>query len=80
MVVVQRVLEDRVPKLLEKLLLKPSLVSPPAMEEGGLILLSNMTRNFLLFAQSLREKHEPLIYPLLFIFVHSVSQIASRGI
>lgn len=44
MVVVQRVLEDRVPKLLEKLLLKPSLVSAPPMEEGGLILVSNMTR------------------------------------
>ncbi|CAN4108765.1 unnamed protein product [Withania somnifera] len=37
-ILVQRVLEDRVPKLLEKLLLKPSLVSPPLMEEGGLIL------------------------------------------
>lgn len=37
-ILVQRVLEDRVPKLLEKLLLKPSLVSPPPMEEGGLIL------------------------------------------
>lgn len=48
MVVVQRVLEDRVPKLLEKLLLKPSLVSAPPMEEGGLILVSNMTRDFLL--------------------------------
>lgn len=46
--VVQRVLEDRVPKLLEKLLLKPSLVSAPPMEEGGLILVSNMTRDFLL--------------------------------
>ncbi|XP_070027044.1 exocyst complex component SEC10b-like [Nicotiana sylvestris] len=37
-ILVQRVLEDRVPKLLEKLLLKPSLVSAPPMEEGGLIL------------------------------------------
>ncbi|WMV19975.1 hypothetical protein MTR67_013360 [Solanum verrucosum] len=37
-ILVQRVLEDRVPKLLEKLVLKPSLVSPPPMEEGGLIL------------------------------------------
>lgn len=37
-ILVQRVLEDRVPKLLEKLLLKPSLVSLPPMEEGGLIL------------------------------------------
>ncbi|KAJ8537169.1 hypothetical protein K7X08_035570 [Anisodus acutangulus] len=37
-ILIQRVLEDRVPKLLEKLLLKPSLVSPPPMEEGGLIL------------------------------------------
>ncbi|WMV54377.1 hypothetical protein MTR67_047762 [Solanum verrucosum] len=33
-----RVLEDRVPKLLEKLLLKPSLVNPPPMAEGGLVL------------------------------------------
>ncbi|CDP13409.1 unnamed protein product [Coffea canephora] len=37
-ILVQRVLEDRVPKLLEKLLDKPSLVNPPPMEEGGLIL------------------------------------------
>ncbi|XP_027080893.1 exocyst complex component SEC10b-like [Coffea arabica] len=37
-ILVQRVLEDRVPKLLEKLLDKPSLVNSPAMEEGGLIL------------------------------------------
>ncbi|MFS7920274.1 putative exocyst complex component Sec10 [Helianthus anomalus] len=35
---VQRVMEDRVPKLLEKLLLKPSLVHPPPMGEGGLLL------------------------------------------
>lgn len=37
-ILVQRVLEDRVPKLLEKLLDRPSLVNPPPMEEGGLIL------------------------------------------
>ncbi|XP_059278177.1 exocyst complex component SEC10b-like [Lycium ferocissimum] len=37
-ILVQRVLEDRVPKLLEKLLQKPSLVNPPPMEEGGLVL------------------------------------------
>ncbi|CAI9095527.1 OLC1v1031508C2 [Oldenlandia corymbosa var. corymbosa] len=41
-ILVQRVLEDRVPKLLEKLLIKPSLVNPPAMEEGGLILYLRM--------------------------------------
>uniref|UniRef100_A0A3Q7IEC5 Exocyst complex component Sec10 n=1 Tax=Solanum lycopersicum TaxID=4081 RepID=A0A3Q7IEC5_SOLLC len=37
-ILVQRVLEDRVPKFLEKLLLKPSLVNPPPMAEGGLVL------------------------------------------
>nr|GLL20332.1 exocyst complex component SEC10 [Ipomoea trifida] len=37
-ILVQRVLEDRVPKLLEKFLVKPSLLNPPPMEEGGLIL------------------------------------------
>ncbi|KAL3497683.1 hypothetical protein ACH5RR_040415 [Cinchona calisaya] len=37
-ILVQRVLEDRVPKLLEKVFVKPSLVNPPPMEEGGLIL------------------------------------------
>ncbi|CAH9086696.1 unnamed protein product [Cuscuta epithymum] len=37
-ILVQRVLEDRVPKLLEKLLTKPSLVNPPPTDEGGLIL------------------------------------------
>lgn len=37
-ILVQRVMEDRVPKLLEKLLVKPSLLNPPPLEEGGLIL------------------------------------------
>ncbi|KAM7508618.1 hypothetical protein LguiA_019071 [Lonicera macranthoides] len=37
-ILVQRVLEDRVPNLLEKLLVKPSLVNPPPTEEGGLLL------------------------------------------
>ncbi|KAG9132528.1 hypothetical protein Leryth_008452 [Lithospermum erythrorhizon] len=37
-ILVQRVLEDRVPKLLEKLLVNPSLSNPPPMEEGGLVL------------------------------------------
>ncbi|KAI3445897.1 hypothetical protein Pfo_002562 [Paulownia fortunei] len=41
-ILIQRVLEDRVPKLLEKLLVKPSLVNPPPMEEGGLILYLRM--------------------------------------
>ncbi|KAG8364205.1 hypothetical protein BUALT_Bualt19G0104100 [Buddleja alternifolia] len=41
-ILVQRVLEDRVPKLLEKLLVKPSLLNPPTMEEGGLILYLRM--------------------------------------
>ncbi|KZV56979.1 hypothetical protein F511_27937 [Dorcoceras hygrometricum] len=41
-ILVQRVLEDRVPKLLEKLLVKPSLINPPPMEEGGLILYLRM--------------------------------------
>ncbi|KAF5811569.1 putative exocyst complex component Sec10 [Helianthus annuus] len=39
---VQRVMEDRVPKLLEKLLVKPSLVHPPPMGEGGLLLYLRM--------------------------------------
>ncbi|KAL1828609.1 hypothetical protein DCAR_0207846 [Daucus carota subsp. sativus] len=37
-ILVQRVMEDRVPKLLEKLLEKPSLSNPPPLEEGGLLL------------------------------------------
>ncbi|KAL2231531.1 exocyst complex component SEC10b [Sesamum indicum] len=41
-ILVQRVLEDRVPKLLDKLLVKPSLLNPPPMEEGGLILYLRM--------------------------------------
>ncbi|XP_073122302.1 exocyst complex component SEC10b-like isoform X2 [Henckelia pumila] len=41
-ILVQRVLEDRVPKLLEKLLVKPSLLNPPPMEEGGLVLYLRM--------------------------------------
>lgn len=38
----QRVLEDRVPNLLEKLLMKPSLVNPPSTEEGGLVLVIDL--------------------------------------
>ncbi|KAL8114109.1 exocyst complex component SEC10b [Apium graveolens] len=41
-ILVQRVMEDRVPKLLEKLLEKPSLSSPPPVEEGGLLLYLRM--------------------------------------
>ncbi|XP_057788156.1 exocyst complex component SEC10b-like [Salvia miltiorrhiza] len=41
-ILVQRVLEDRVPNLLENLLLKPSLVNPPSTEEGGLVLYLRM--------------------------------------
>ncbi|GFY97371.1 exocyst complex component sec10 [Actinidia rufa] len=37
-ILVQRVLEQRVTTLLDKLLIKPSLVNPPTMEEGGLLL------------------------------------------
>lgn len=41
-ILVQRVLEQRVTALLDKLLLKPSLVNPPPMEEGGLLLYLRM--------------------------------------
>ncbi|XP_022005068.2 exocyst complex component SEC10a [Helianthus annuus] len=37
-ILVQRVMEDRIPNLLEKLLVKPSLVNPPPMRQGGLLL------------------------------------------
>ncbi|XP_076909669.1 exocyst complex component SEC10a-like [Bidens hawaiensis] len=37
-ILVQRVMEDRIPNLLEKLLVKPSLVNPPLMRQGGLLL------------------------------------------
>lgn len=41
-ILVQRVLEQRVPTLLDKLLVKPSLVNPPPMDEGGLLLYLRM--------------------------------------
>ncbi|KAL7203312.1 hypothetical protein ACSBR2_016581 [Camellia fascicularis] len=41
-ILVQRVLEQRVSALLDKLLIKPSLVNPPPMEEGGLLLYLRM--------------------------------------
>ncbi|XVF50289.1 hypothetical protein PTKIN_Ptkin04bG0084300 [Pterospermum kingtungense] len=41
-ILVQRVLEQRVTALLDKLLVKPSLVNPPTMEEGGLLLYLRM--------------------------------------
>ncbi|KAM0064848.1 putative exocyst complex component Sec10 [Helianthus debilis subsp. tardiflorus] len=37
-ILVQRVMEDRIPNLPEKLLVKPSLVNPPPMGQGGLLL------------------------------------------
>nr|GEV20476.1 exocyst complex component SEC10B-like isoform X1 [Tanacetum cinerariifolium] len=37
-----RVMKDQVPKVLEKLLVKPSLVNPPPMAEGGLLLYLKM--------------------------------------
>jgi hypothetical protein len=44
----QRVLEQRVTALLDKLLVKPSLVNLPPMEEGGLLLVSRTTRALVL--------------------------------
>ncbi|XP_024993093.1 exocyst complex component SEC10a-like [Cynara cardunculus var. scolymus] len=41
-ILVQRIMEDRVPKLLEKLLVKPSLTNPPPMKQGGLLLYLRM--------------------------------------
>uniref|UniRef100_A0A2P2M2C9 Exocyst complex component SEC10-like n=1 Tax=Rhizophora mucronata TaxID=61149 RepID=A0A2P2M2C9_RHIMU len=41
-ILVQRVLEQRVTALLDKLLLKPSLVNLPPVEEGGLLLYLRM--------------------------------------
>ncbi|GMJ06704.1 exocyst complex component sec10 [Hibiscus trionum] len=41
-ILVQRLLEQRVTALLDKLLVKPSLVNPPPMEEGGLLLYLRM--------------------------------------
>ncbi|KAM0004979.1 putative exocyst complex component Sec10 [Helianthus debilis subsp. tardiflorus] len=41
-ILVQRVMEDRIPNLLEKLLVKPSLVNPPPMRQGGLLLASHI--------------------------------------
>lgn len=41
-ILVQRVLEQRITALLDKLLVKPSLVNLPPMEEGGLLLYLRM--------------------------------------
>ncbi|KAJ9542782.1 hypothetical protein OSB04_029288 [Centaurea solstitialis] len=41
-ILVQRIMEDRVPKLLEKLLVKPPLINPPPMKLGGLLLYLRM--------------------------------------
>lgn len=40
----QRVLEQRITALLDKLLVKPSLVNLPSMEEGGLLLVSRTNK------------------------------------
>lgn len=40
----QRVLEQRVTALLDKLLVKPSLVNLPSMEEGGLLFVSTINQ------------------------------------
>ncbi|GKB85164.1 exocyst complex component SEC10-like protein, partial [Tanacetum coccineum] len=41
-ILVQRVMEDRIPSLLEKLLVKPSLLNPPPTKQGGLLLYLRM--------------------------------------
>ncbi|GKU96809.1 hypothetical protein SLEP1_g10001 [Rubroshorea leprosula] len=41
-ILVQRVLEQRVTALLDKILGKPSLVNPPPLEEGGLLLVRSI--------------------------------------
>ncbi|PWA65603.1 exocyst complex component Sec10-like protein [Artemisia annua] len=41
-ILVQRVMEDRIPSLLEKLLVKPSLLHPPPTKQGGLLLYLRM--------------------------------------
>ena len=45
----QRVLEQRITALLDKLLVKPSLVNPPPIEEGGLLLVSKLVENASIF-------------------------------
>ncbi|XP_028108665.1 exocyst complex component SEC10a-like [Camellia sinensis] len=42
LILVQRVLEQRLTTLLDKLLIKPSLANPPTMEKGGLLLYLRM--------------------------------------
>ncbi|OIV95166.1 hypothetical protein TanjilG_21556 [Lupinus angustifolius] len=41
-ILVQRVLEQRITALLDKLLVKPSLVTLPSMEEGGILLMEEL--------------------------------------
>jgi len=43
----QRVLEQRVTALLDKLLEKPSLMNPPPIEEGGILAVKSHSLNWL---------------------------------
>lgn len=62
----QRVLEQRVTALLDKLLVKPSLVNLPPMEEGGLLLVSRLTM-FCFF--SYKFQVEPTISSFFFLHI-----------
>lgn len=46
--IMQRVLEQRITALLDKLLVKPSLVTLPPVEEGGLLLVSGIFFSYLM--------------------------------
>lgn len=71
-------MEDRVPKLLEKLLVKPSLVHPPPMGEGGLLLVSSVTGCICLYINCyLFDFNYLMLIFLSYLYVVSVPQNVS---
>lgn len=69
----QRVLEQRVTALLDKLLVKPSLVNLPPMEEGGLLLVSGSTRILKLCFQLILKDHCVIVLTMYFQYLRMLA-------
>lgn len=76
----QRVLEQRVTALLDKLLVKPSLVNLPSMEEGGLLLVSTIDQLPSLLLSKSQFRLQADLNVICILFEAAVSSNAGSGI
>jgi hypothetical protein len=76
----QRVLEQRVTAILDKLLVKPSLVNLPSMEEGGLLFVSIINHPTSLLSSKCQFRPHADLYVICIWFEAAVSSNASSGV